>query len=30
VNQIHQYLFCHKSIPVLGEMHEDHHHSIFV
>ncbi len=29
VNQIHQYLFCHKSRPVLGEMHLDHHHSIF-
>ncbi len=30
VNQIHEYLFCHKSIPVLGEMHLDHCHSIFV
>ena len=30
VNQIHQYLFCHKSRPVLGEMHLDHHHSILV
>ncbi len=27
---IHQYLFCHKRRPVLGEMHLDHHHSIFV
>ncbi len=27
VTQIHQYLFCHKSRPVLGEMHLDHHHS---
>ena len=30
MNQIHQYLFCHKSRPVLGEMHLDHHYSIFV
>ncbi len=30
VNQIHQYLFCHKSRPVVGEMHLDHHNSIFV
>jgi hypothetical protein len=29
MNQIHQYLFCHKSTPKLGGTHRDYHHSIF-
>ncbi len=29
VKQIHRYLFCHKSRPVLGEMHMDHQHGFF-